>query len=174
MKLISIFSSNWGRQSTGAFTEMSDCSFNECAWESEPHCHRCTSPQMIALCVCVSPLYSTPDKMCVSVHDACNDKQSDERMCLHHMFHATPYATFISLNLWQNYKNLGLDSNPQTDPWDFGEQYCSAWCTWLCTNNRSHTTAFTSGTQNTSTVAMHTTEIWYQILNGFYRNSVYN
>lgn len=71
---------------------------------------------MIALCVGVSPLYSTPDKMRVSVHDACNDKQtrSDERGCSHHVFHA--YATFISQNLWQNYKNLGLDSNLQTEP----------------------------------------------------------
>lgn len=64
-----------GRQRTRVFTEMSDCSFNECAWERDPYCHRCTSPQLIALCMAVSPLYSTPDKMCVSVHDACNDKQ---------------------------------------------------------------------------------------------------
>lgn len=104
---------------TRRFTEMSDCSFNECAREKEPHCHRCTSPQLIALCVGVRPLYSTPDKMCVSVHDACKDKnnrtRSDERVCVHHAFHATSYATFISQDLWQIYKSLGSDSNRQTD-----------------------------------------------------------
>lgn len=83
-----------------------------CAREREPHCHRCTSPQLIALCVGVSPLYSTPGKMCVSVHDACKDNRtrSDERVCLHHVFHATLYATFNPQNLWQNYKNIWVQT----------------------------------------------------------------
>lgn len=77
----------------------------------EPHCYRCASPQLIALCVGVSPLYSTPDKMCVSVHDACNDKRPNKvrwacTVCLHHACHATPYASLISRNIWQNYKKI--------------------------------------------------------------------
>lgn len=145
----------------------------------EPHCYRCTSPQLIALCVGVSPLYSTPDKMCVSVHDACNDKRPNKvrwacTVCLHHACHATPYASLISRNIWQNYKKIVFGLKSSNKPCDFGEQYCSAWWTWLC--KIDHTTTFTSGPQNTSTVAMQTmtTEIWYQILNGFYRNTVYN
>lgn len=148
-------------------------------WEREPHCYRCTSPQLIALCVVVSPLYSTPDKMCVSVHDACNDKQLNKvrwacmlASCVSCYILCYIYFT-ESLTKLQKF-GFGLKSSNR--PWDFGEQYCSAWCTWLCTNNRSHTPTFTSGPQNTSTVAMQTmtSEIWYQILNGFYRNSVYN
>lgn len=55
-----------------------NCSFNECVNGREPHCHCCTSPQMIALCVGVWPLYSTLDKTSVSVHDACYNTQTNK------------------------------------------------------------------------------------------------
>lgn len=80
----------------------------------EPHRYRCTSPQLIALCVGVSPLYSTPDKVRVCVRVCVSAwcllwqmaARSDERVWLQR--HATSYAIFISPNIWQNYKKIIL------------------------------------------------------------------
>lgn len=77
MNLILIFSSLWEKQNKKTDRKL-NCSFNECVTGREPHCHCCTSPQLIALCVGVWPLYSTLDKTSVSVHDACYNTQSNK------------------------------------------------------------------------------------------------
>lgn len=144
--------------------------------------YRCTSPQLIALCVGVSPLYSTPDKMCVSVHGACYGErplgQTGVYVCivcvtLHLMLYLF-HRIFDKITEKRKKIVFGLKKKKSSNkPCNFGEQYCSAWCTRLC--KIDHSTTFTSGPQNTSTVAMQTmtTEIWYQILNGFYRKTLF-
>lgn len=69
--------------------------------EREPHYYRCTSPQFIALCVAVSSLYSTPDKIChcMKLLMTTNQTRPDVYVCLNHDFHATSYATLMSQKL---------------------------------------------------------------------------
>lgn len=130
------------------------------------------------MCGCVTTVQHSGKNVCVSAWTTNGRARSGWACCVF-----APCVSCYTLclicfmeyltKLQKKKEKLHLDFNPQTNHVISGSNTV-AWWTWLC--KIDHTTTFTSGPQNTSTVAMQTmiTEIWYQILNGFYRNSVYN
>ena len=83
-----------------------------------------------------------------------NRTKSDERVCLQHVFHATSYASLIH-RIFDKITKIGVwtPTLKQTMRFRGAILFCVIY---LAVHDRSHTTTFTSGPQNTSTVAMTT------------------